>query len=241
MDHIDDLRRDGAALVDAAEAAGLDAPIAHCPGWDVARLLRHTGKVLERTTIVVAEGLDAPPDPERFGTFPEGPAAFDRFREVLAGAVDALGSADPAGSSWNFTGEDTTNGFWRRRMANEVAVHRWDAEQAAGTARPVDTDRAVDGIDELATVMLPFSAAFKNPELDGSVHLHCTDADGEWLLVFRGGRPTTTREHAKGDLAVRGPASSVFLWCWNRLPVGAEGLESFGDDALLEGWASVVP
>ena len=241
MDHIADLHRDGLALADAAEAAGIDAPVASCPGWDVGRLLAHTAKVFERSTLVVREELLAPPDRDAFSPFPEGDAGFARFREVHAEVVDTLRASDPAAAAWNFTGGDLTAGFWRRRMANEVAIHRWDAEQAAGAPTPVVADRAVDGIDELVTVMLPAIAPLKNPGMQGSYHLHCTDVDGEWLTVFADGAATTTREHAKGDLAVRGPASSLFLWAWNRVPVGEQGLESFGDPALLEAWTSVLP
>jgi uncharacterized protein (TIGR03083 family) len=241
MDHIADLQRDGRALLDAARTAGLDAPIAACPGWNVSRLVGHTGKVLERTAILVREGLEAPPDSDRFMRFPDDESTFDRFAGVLDDAVAALSDADPAVSCWNFTGADLTASFWRRRMANELAIHRIDAELAAGAPQPVEPERAVDAIDELVMVMLPFSAAFKNPGLDGSFHLHCTDSDGEWLAVFTDGTPVSTREHAKGDLAVRGPASPLLLWAYNRVPVGTDGLESFGDPALLDAWASIVP
>ena len=241
MDHIADLHRDGLALLDAARAAGLDAPVAACPGWTVSRLVGHTGKVLERTAILVREGLDTPPGNDRFVRFPDDESAFERFAAVLDDTVAALADADPDGSCWNFTGNDLTNGFWTRRMANEVAVHRADAEIAAGTLQPIEAERAVDAIDELVMVMLPFSAVLKSPDLTGSFHLHCTDTDGEWLAVFTDGALVATREHAKGDLAVRGPASSLLLWAYNRVPAGTDGLESFGDPALLDGWASIVP
>jgi uncharacterized protein (TIGR03083 family) len=241
MDHIADLQRDGLALVAAARAAGLDAPIAACPGWDVSRLVGHTGKVLERTAILVREGLDTPPANDRFVRFPDDESAFDRFTAVLDDTVAALAEADLEGSCWNFTGTDLTSGFWTRRMANELAIHRADAEIAAGILQPIEADRAVDAIDELVMVMLPFSAVLKNPELTGSFHLHCTDAAGEWLAVFTDGALVATREHAKGDLAVRGPASPLLLWAYNRVPADGDGLESFGDPALLDGWASIVP
>jgi uncharacterized protein (TIGR03083 family) len=241
MDHIADLERDGRALLAAARAAGLDAPAAACPGWNVSRLVGHAGKVLERTAIVVSEGLDSPPPSERLVRFPDDDTAFARFADVLDATVAALGAAEPDRSCWNFTGDDLTAGFWRRRMANEIAVHRADAEIAGGTPSTVDPARAVDGIDELVTVMIPFSARVKGTDVTGSYHLHCTDTEGEWLTVLDAGEATTTREHAKGDLAVRGPASPLFLWAWNRAEVGADGLESFGDTALLERWASLVP
>ena len=196
---------------------------------------------MERTAIVVREGLDAPPDRERFRPFLEGDATFGQFAEVLDETIDALSGQDPSTACWNFTGTDQTAGFWRRRVANEVAVHRVDAERAAGQAAGVPAERAVDGIDELLTVMLATSAPHKKPDLSASVHLHCTDVDGEWMTVFASGHPTTTREHAKGDLAVRGPASSLFLWAWNRQPADEGGLEALGDTTLLDAWASIVP
>jgi uncharacterized protein (TIGR03083 family) len=240
MDTIADLHDDGHAFLAAAEKAGLDAPVPHCPGWDVRRLVRHVGKVFERTAIVVEENLDGPPDRDRFSRFPEDGGAYDRFREVLTEMVDVLRAADPEAPAWNFTGASEVTAFWPRRMANEIAVHRWDAEEASGAAPgPVRTERAVDGIDELLTVLLPFSAAQTATEVHGSVHLHCTDTEGEWLTVLDGGTVTTTREHAKGDLAVKGPASTLFLWAWNRAPLGSEGLESFGDPSLADAWSTI--
>jgi len=241
MDHLDDLDRDGRALLDAARTAGLRAPIGACPGWDVSRLLGHTGKVLERTTMLVGEGLDTPPDRDRYVRFPDDEGAFDRFATVLDETVEVLRSCDPTAPSWNFTGADLTNAFWVRRMANEVAMHRYDAEAAAGSPSPLERERAVDAIDELVTVMLPSSAPHANPDLVGRFHLHCTDTEGEWLAVATAGAFVATREHAKGDLAVRGPASVLVLWAYNRTPATTDGVEVFGDDALLEGWASIVP
>ena len=43
---------------------------------------------------------------------------------------------------------DKTAGFVLRRMAHETAVHRLDAERAAGREHTIDADLASDGIDE---------------------------------------------------------------------------------------------
>ena len=53
---------------------------------------------------------------------------------------------------------------------------------------------------------------------DGTLHLHCTDVEGEWLVARRDGEVTVTREHAKGDVAARGSASDLFLFLWGRVP-----------------------
>ena len=242
MDHVATLRLEGNRLSAAARAAGLDAPVEHCPGWTISRLLGHTGKVLQRTNLCITEGLLTPPGDELYTSMPRDEAIFDAFDEVLENLCATLATCDPTGPAWNFTGEDLVSGFWGRRMAHEVEIHRWDAQNAAGGAiDPFDDASAVDGIDELLTVLMPVLSAVKNPTLSSSFHLHCTDAPGEWLTTFIGGQPTTVREHAKGDLAVRGPASALYSWAWNRVPITTAGLDTAGDTALLEAWASVVP
>jgi hypothetical protein len=72
--------------------------------------------------------------------------------------------------------------------------------------------------------------------LPGSLHLHTTDAPGEWTVTFADGKADVRTEHGKGDAAVRGPASDVLLWVWNR---GGQ-VETFGDDAVLEAWRTHV-
>ena len=73
---------------------------------------------------------------------------------------------------------------------------------------------------------------------DGTVHLHCTDIDGEWLISSGGGEVTVTREHAKGDVAARGTASDLLLFVWGRVP--ADALEVFGDTDLLARFRQAV-
>jgi hypothetical protein len=113
-------------------------------------------------------------------------------------------------------------------MGHETTIHRVDAEQAAGRAvGPIDPAVAVDGIDELFSVFLPARGAGRSPGDGRTVHLHATDAEGEWLIRFAAGDLTVEVGHAKGDAAVRGPAGDLQLWLWGRHPL--EALEVFGD------------
>ena len=73
---------------------------------------------------------------------------------------------------------------------------------------------------------------------EGSLHLHRTDGDGEWMVRTVDGVLQVTREHGKGDVAVRGTASDLNLFMWNRL---RPGLEYFGDTAVVEAWAAIAP
>ncbi|MEX1217422.1 MAG: maleylpyruvate isomerase family mycothiol-dependent enzyme [Acidimicrobiales bacterium] len=241
MNHVAILRTEGQRLSAAARSAGLDAPVQHCPGWSVGRLLGHTAKVLQRTNRCVADGLLTSPADELFTSLPRDQTLFDAFDNELATLCETFESCDPDGPSWNFSGENLTNAFWLRRMAHEVEIHRYDMQLAAGISLDFfDQDSAVDGIDELLTVLVPILSAEKNPSLSASFHLHCTDVSGEWLTKFTDGVPTTIREHAKGDLAVRGPASPLYAWAWNRSSAGKE-LTTAGDDSLLHTWATIVP
>jgi hypothetical protein len=118
-------------------------------------------------------------------------------------------------------------------------VHRADAEQALG--RPVgaiEPALAVDGIDELLDVFLPVFGADRSPGDGRTVHLHATDAEGEWLLRFEAGEVAVEVGHAKGDAAVRGPAGDLLLWLWGRHPL--EDLEVFGDRSAAEALRAVT-
>src|SRR5436305_1965730 len=76
--------------------------------------------------------------------------------------------------------------------------------------------------------------------VSGSVHLHATDGEGggEWWVGFSDGAVEVRHEHAKGDVVVRGPASDLLLFIWNRR--GRDGLEVIGDDAMLDVWAEKI-
>ena len=90
-------------------------------------------------------------------------------------------------------------------MAHEVAVHRWDAQTAVGAPQPIDRELAVDGIQEAFDIM-PARLAANPPSGAGeTIHLHCTDGEGEWLLRLTPDGVVVTREHAKGDVAAAGP------------------------------------
>jgi uncharacterized protein (TIGR03083 family) len=138
-----------------------------------------------------------------------------------------LADADPGTRIWTWAGEQEVT-WIARRMAQETAVHRWDAQRAAGSPQPIDAELAVDGIDEFLTWFL------EPPEdgAAGSVHLHAGDAPGEWWVAPEGGRWAVEREHRKGDVALRGPASDLLLALWRRVERSA--LDVIGDEALAD-------
>jgi uncharacterized protein (TIGR03083 family) len=228
------LRVEGHALTAAARSAGVDARVPSCPEWNVADLLGHVGRLHHWVTAIVESEGDDPTDHWSAAEPPAPDVRIDWFDAGVDLLVDALIGADPAAAAWSWT-DDRTVGFWARRQANETAVHRWDAQSATGAVEPIEHDLAVDGIDEFFA-LIPFWR--RESTLHGageSIHLHCTDGDGEWLVGLEPGGVTVVNEHAKGDVAARGSASDLLLMMWGRIPVAS--VETFGDAALLERWS----
>lgn len=230
------VQREGARFLEVA-ATDLAAAVGACPGWDMTRLVGHVGQVhgwIART--VSAATTDPPthslpelPDPEEILEW--GQRQLDEILSALRGVV-------PGTPCWNWGRGDTID-FFPRRMAHETVVHRYDAEAAVGALTPIDSDLATDGVDEVIEVALQFS---NNPKKkfdypDGSLHLHRTDGPGEWLLSADGSTLNVRREHAKGDVAVRGSGPDLLLYMWGR---GDQDLEIFGDADLADAWGKAV-
>jgi uncharacterized protein (TIGR03083 family) len=229
--YLDELARNSNRLADAAASAGVDARVPACPDWSVLDLLRHCAGGDQWARTIVGTGSREHADHDLPADAPTGVELVEYFRTGAQALHDTLAATDAGASVWTFSPSDRTARFWYRRRAQETTMHRIDAEQAAGTPTPIDADLAVDGIDEFVTVFMARMAANFGDVGDATVHLHCTDIAGEWLIGRADGELTITTEHAKGDVAARGTASDLLQFLWGRAPV--EALEVFGDDALL--------
>ena len=230
IDYLQALRDDGTALA-AAARRGLDPPVPACHGWTVADLVLHTGMVHRHKLEIVRGRLAEPPSPWP----PPAPARAELlgwYEQGLEELLTVLEDADAEPGVWTFHRPDQTVAFWRRRMAQETAVHRVDAESAHGDPRPVPAALAADGGTELLEVFLA-------PRTDGepgggrgeSVHLHATDTEGEWQLRLLPAGVEVARGHAQGDATVNGDASDLLLFLWGR--ASADRLDRSGDPALL--------
>lgn len=235
--HLSALAADSQVVADLAESR-LDLPVPACPEWTVADLLGHLGGVYSWVWLVIRADGDKPDkgrDPA-----PDDPAELvEWFRQERAAVLSALESKEPGEPAWSFVGPRDV-GWWRRRQAMETAIHLYDLQEAAGLPEAMDPELAADGVDELLTEFLPgYLSRQAVPGLEGTFHVHCTDADGEWVVDFSAPSLDVRREHAKADTAVRGPASDLFLWVWNRVPLDCPGLEVFGRRDVAEALAGV--
>ena len=228
------LRSNGAAFAAAARATEMDVQVPSCPEWTVRDLLEHIGGHHRW----VRGNLDRAPEDgmQPFGAYepaPEGGAAAEWVAEGAAALADRLAEVGPDQRCWTWVPELATTGFWARRTANETAVHRWDVQNAAGAPEPVDADHAVDAIDEFFGVMQVVGGDRLRGDGE-TLHFHATDHDGEWLVRLAPDTLQVSREHAKGHVAVRGPASDLLLVVIGRAPVST--VDVLGDAALAQRW-----
>ena len=231
------IRREGLALAAAARTAGVDAAVPTCPDWSVADLLAHLGRIHRWVTrIIVDQATDRGPHWSE-AQAPPVERRLEWFEQGVAPLADALLAAGPSVELWTWT-PDKSSGFWARRQANETAVHRWDAQLAAGATQPIERNLALDGIGEFFA-LIPFWPWADRVRGSGeTLHFHCTDGAGEWLARLTPDGVVVTAEHAKGDVAARGTASDLLLFLYGRVP--AHDLEVFGDSSLLGRWRELV-
>jgi uncharacterized protein (TIGR03083 family) len=210
-----------ARFLAACQRAGLEAAVPSCPGWNVADLLYHMYEVQygwHRVTAERRDGFETLNLPAR----PDDDALASIAAGEHVGYAAMLAAFDPSTPISTWAGPQTF--LWLlRRMAQETAVHRVDAEVAAGTPTPIDATLASDGIDEF----LEYFVNARRGAVGGSVHVHCTDVAGEWTILEGADDFVVTREHAKGDAAIRGSASDVLSVLWRRAPLSA--VEVLGD------------
>ena len=232
-DYLRAVQAQGALLTTSASGA-LDLPVPSCPGWTVARVVDHTGKVHRHVADRVLRGSTTAEDVVRV-TAPEGEALVPWFEEGLVALVDVLASADLDRPVWNWSvTAPQTAAFWPRRMAQETAVHRTDVQLARGVAEPINPGLAADGIDEFFEVCLP-------PDLDalagdgGTVVVRATDAPAAWSVAALPGGAEITRGAPAGvepAATIAGGASDVLLVLWRRL--GTDAVDVSGDRAFVD-------
>lgn len=239
----------GYAQLRAAEGARLDGiaadaerspdmwsrQVPSCGDWTLEALITHCATVwtFVRSSITAGARVDPAAIAKPPGSVAQWHAeAFDALTDLMTGRP-------PDAQAWTWDPEHQSMSFWWRRMAQEATMHRWDAETALGmTPTPIDAELAVDGVNELFDVYV----RLRNPTgFAGSgetVHLHSTDAHGEWVITREPDGMQVERAHSKSDVAARGPAQDLLLFVWGR--IGPDRLETFGDTDLLEDWQRLV-
>jgi uncharacterized protein (TIGR03083 family) len=253
--HISALEADGRLLAEAAERAGLAAAVPSCPPWQVRDLLRHQGYVHRWAAAYVSVPIRAEaPELTEAEQLTAG-AADDRllawFRDGHDALIRTLRAADPGVISWTFLDAPSPLAFWARRQAHETAVHRADAQLAAGETPGYQADFAADGVDEL---IMGFFARNGDGDGDGAepereagpdrtLLIRATDAGQQWRAELGAdGRRVEQVSRGGGPAActLDGPAAGLYLLLWNRSDSGSAGVSVRGDAELAAAWRAGI-
>ncbi|WP_406066415.1 maleylpyruvate isomerase family mycothiol-dependent enzyme [Streptomyces sp. NBC_01077] len=237
-EYIDALETAGRGLAVAAAEAGPDAEVPTCPGWRVRDLLRHTSMVHRWATDLVVEAR-ATYQPDGGETTLNGEELLAHFREGHAALVAALRAAPESLECWTFLPAPSPLTFWARRQAHETTVHRADAESAlAAGPGPVEPMVAADGIDELLRGFHGRDRSKVRTAEPRTLRVRATDTGDVWSVHLSATEPPRTerggRATGPADAELGGPADRLYLFLWNRLPVGAVTLT--GDEEIARLW-----
>lgn len=212
------LDREGGLLASAAEAAGVDAEVPPCPGWQVRDLLRHTGMVHRWATGFVAEGYtEYHPD----GGLPDldGAELLAWFRAGHRSLVDTLSAAPPDVECWHFlAGAVTARVLGAAPGARDDRApdgRRGGARRVVGGTAP---DFAADGIDELLRGFHGRRKSRVRSEEPRVLRVRATDADGAVWTVRLSQEPPAAERNGTGraDCELAGPAGQLYRALWNR-------------------------
>ena len=212
--------------------------------------MRHVDGGLRWAAEIVASRATAPPPDvalrDLAGFTDEDPTLLSASLSEAAGQLAAiLKEAGPDAQMWCPV-DGGGSAFYARRFTHETAIHRADAAIALGVDYVLDTDVAVDGVDEwLELGCLPFHFDV-HPwmrELLGpgrTIGLHATDTGTDWLLDFTGDVIAWRRSDEPTAAGMRGPVTDLLLTIYRRIPVDPRRVEVTGDAELLDFWLERV-
>ncbi|MEV0614887.1 maleylpyruvate isomerase family mycothiol-dependent enzyme [Nonomuraea sp. NPDC050404] len=252
------------AFHDAARRAadsGQAPMVPSCPAWTMSDLVLHLGMVHRMVGTIIRERLRVPPidpaglaraefpadmtgwpAPDRAPTMgPIPPSLLDWFDEGAQLLGRQFREHPPDETVWTWAPEQTV-GFWLRMQTIEAAVHRWDAENALGAARPVPEEIAANAVTQTFEVMAPARRAWMKapPGAGERFRFVRTDGPGQWLVRFD---VEDVRlgfgEDGGFDIELSGTASDLMLFLWRRIPADRLGVR--GDQALLDRYFVLVP
>ncbi|MCT2588615.1 maleylpyruvate isomerase family mycothiol-dependent enzyme [Streptomyces sp. N2-109] len=209
------LRQESAAF-SACLGHDLSLPVLHCGDWSLRDLAEHMGRGNLWAAAAVTDkrgDYEAPP----------APRVDAEVRDWFNASVDELLAAldtDPAIEAWTIHPPHTV-GFWQRRRAQEMLIHRWDAQNALGDSLPFSPEFAADGVAEVFDTMAPRQVKLGRAEPPRhAFRLRATDTGQSWT-------------HGPGEpvAEIAGTAQRLLLMLWGRLPADDASISWSGDRA----------
>lgn len=206
-----------------------DDPVRTCPEWTGGDLLAHVG-AFARWLPEVFAGTLTPADPPA-GV--EAPDALNSWGNDLRRLAGLLRRTEPGTPVANWPGAPPGQaGFWIRRAAHELLVHRTDADTLLAdpaAAGPLDRELAHDGVEEYFDAFVDTALATgAAPEIEATVVVELTDRHASVRRDLPHPGPVTT---------LRGTAAEMLLALWWRRDLLAHVVD--GDRELIEAWPRI--
>jgi uncharacterized protein (TIGR03083 family) len=208
---LDAIAGESQQLLAAVARSDLDTTVPSCPAWSVRDLAHHIGEVqwywgqnvLAKKAEVRSGG--------QLTAFPDDADLLSWLGWCTYTLLSALREAGPDAPCWAWWPTPRTAGAVGRHQAQEVAVHRWDAEGVEpGSSQPLATGLAADGVPEFIEIMVGEDVH----ALPGTVTLTAVDTSESWRVT---GLPDSAGSGRSSEL--RATASDLVLMLYRRLPV----------------------
>jgi uncharacterized protein (TIGR03083 family) len=234
-DRLEIIAEESRRLSDTVARLDLDARVPTTPEWAVRDLAHHIGEV----QWYWGENVRAQNPDERSGAtltaLPEDTDLLAWLGWCTYSLLSALRAAGPDAPCWAWWPEPHTAGAVGRHQAQEVSVHRWDAEGVTGAAAPLHPGLADDGVPEFIEIMVGADLA----SLPGSVTLTATDTGASWRGAGAGAGAGAGGSAGSGRVSeLRASASDLVLMLYRRLPVPDAAVE--GDPVLVAALLSLA-
>jgi uncharacterized protein (TIGR03083 family) len=238
-DAVDAIAAQSRRLADVVASSVLDTRVPSTPKWVLRDLAHHIGT----EQWYWSENVRAKnPDERSGGSLTQLPPDSDLVAWLgwcTYSLLGALRDAGPESPCWAWWSDPTphTAGAVARHQAQEVAVHRWDAEGSIGSSSPLPAALATDGVPEFIEVMVgPDVVA-----LQGPITLSALDTGGTWQVgagadgagAGYGAGPPPSR-----SAELSATASDLVLMLYRRLPV--PDVDVNGDPMLVASLLSLA-
>lgn len=204
-----------------ASAPSLDVQVPTCPEWTLFDLAEHIGEGRQAWAATVAAG----PASTGKASAANATAPTDRetLLEWLAGStrqlVDAPREADPDLGCWTWWGDSQSPRTCRavaRHQLQQMAVHTYDAQLAAGAAQPLPDDVELDGVDEFLTTCVSTTSPW--PHEPTTVDYHATEGRS-WRIQLSAQGARITAATGDADSSATGDARDLVLFFYGRIPL----------------------
>ena len=189
--------------IDHARASA-ERPVPSCPGWTVADLYGHLGSVHRWILPALAAAGSAQKIAPRQEWAQQGDA-FEFFTTSARALLTALDATDPQAEVWTFGPPPRIASFWFRRQNHKHLIHAEDLARAlASVAPPVSADLALDGVDEVLSIIIP-----------QRVRAGLADYPAQ-RMTFSAGEMSWTLGDGPAEVVLRTDPLSLYFGLWRR-------------------------